>query len=117
MRIMALDVGQKTIGIAISDALGYTAQGIDTVLRKNIKEDIKQIKDLIVKHEVSEIVVGFPKNMDGTVGKKAEEINKFIEFLSKRVDIDIKRWDERLTTVVGERMLLQADISRKKGKK
>lgn len=117
MRIIALDVGQKTIGVAVSDPLGYTAQGIDTILRKNIDEDIRQIKDLISKYEISEIVVGFPKNMDGTIGRKAEEINEFIKILREAIELNIKKWDERLTTAAGEKILLQADMSRKKRKK
>ncbi len=117
MRIIALDVGQKTIGVAVSDPLGYTAQGIDTILRKNIDEDIRQIKDLISKYEISEIVVGFPKNMDGTIGRKAEEINEFIKILREAIELNIRKWDERLTTAAGEKILLQADMSRKKRKK
>lgn len=117
MRIMALDVGEKTIGIAVSDLLGYTAQGLDTILRKDIDNDIKQIQDLIGKYEVSEIIVGFPRNMNGTIGRKAEEIEKFIASLKETIDLDVKKWDERLTTAAGEKVLLQANMSRKKRKK
>ncbi len=126
MRIMALDIGEKTIGIAISDPLGYTAQGIKTIRRKNIKADIIEIKNLITQYEIDEIIVGFPKNMNGTIGKKAKEVNKFIAILGKEInsfgtfknpkDLCIKRWDERLTTVASEKILLEANISRKKRK-
>ncbi|MFH1238623.1 MAG: Holliday junction resolvase RuvX, partial [bacterium] len=94
---MALDVGEKTIGVAVSDPLGYTAQGIVTIARRNLKDDITQLKVLIDKYEVSEIIVGFPKNMDGSIGKKAEEVERFIEAIGQDIKLPVKKWDERLT--------------------
>ncbi|MFH1238496.1 MAG: Holliday junction resolvase RuvX [bacterium] len=117
MRIMALDVGEKTIGVAVSDPLGYTAQGIVTIARRNLKDDITQLKVLIDKYEVSEIIVGFPKNMDGSIGKKAEEVERFIEAIGQDIKLPVKKWDERLTTVAGHKILLEGDMSRKKRKK
>jgi putative holliday junction resolvase len=117
MRIMALDLGEKTIGVAMSDPLGYTAQGVETIARRKIKDDIGRLKALIDKYEVSEIVIGFPKNMDGTLGKKAEEVDSFIKIIGQDIKLPIKKWDERLTTVAGHKILLEGDMSRAKRKK
>lgn len=117
MRIMALDVGEKNIGVAVSDPLGYTAQGIGTISRRDIKTDINQLKTLIDKYGVTELIIGFPKNMNGTVGKKAEEVDKFIRAVGKEIQLSIKKWDERLSTVAGQKILLEGDVSRRKRKK
>ncbi|MFH1784391.1 MAG: Holliday junction resolvase RuvX [bacterium] len=117
MRIMALDLGTKTIGVAVSDPLGYTAQGIKTIRRSGKKEDLAQLADLIKSYEVQEIIIGFPKNMNGTVGFKAQEVNSFIDILKKEFNLDVRPWDERLSTKAGERMLIEGDVSRKKRKK
>ena len=117
MRILSLDVGEKRIGMAVSDALGLIAQQLETLVRKNEQDDFKRIKDIIKDREISEIVVGFPLNMDGTEGPKAAEINKFIEGLKKECSIPIKIWDERLTTREADRILRAADVSRKKRKR
>jgi len=117
MRILSLDVGGKRIGMAVSDALGLIAQQLETLVRKNEQDDFKRIKDIIKDREIREIVVGFPLNMDGTEGPKAEEINKFIEGLKEQCSIPIKIWDERLTTREADRILRAADVSRKKRKK
>lgn len=117
MRILSLDVGEKRIGMAISDVLGLIAQQLETFIRSNEADDFSRIKDIIKKREVSEIVVGFPLNMDGTEGPKTAEINKFIESLKKECSVPIKTWDERLTTREADRILRAADVSRKKRKK
>ena len=117
MRIMALDVGSKRIGIALSDPLKITAQGLQTFQRTTLEEDVKGLWQLIDEHEVSQLVVGLPKNMDGTIGFKAEEVQQFIADLTAERKIDIIWIDERLTTVSAERVLLEADVSRAKRKK
>ncbi len=117
MRIMALDVGSKRIGVALSDPLKITAQGLQTFQRTTLEEDIKGLWQLIDEHEVSQLVVGLPKNMDGTIGFKAEEVQQFIADLTAERQIEIIWIDERLTTVSAERVLLEADVSRAKRKK
>ncbi|MFH0839613.1 MAG: Holliday junction resolvase RuvX [Candidatus Omnitrophota bacterium] len=117
MRILSLDVGEKRIGMALSDALGIIAQQLDTLTRKNEESDFRLIKDILKEKEVAEIVVGFPLNMDGTAGPKAEEINRFVEKLRSECDIPVKLWDERLTTRQADRLLREADVSRRKRKK
>ncbi|MCT4509758.1 MAG: Holliday junction resolvase RuvX [Tepidibacter sp.] len=116
-RIMGLDVGNKTIGVAVSDLMGLTAQGITTVRRKGIKKDLEEIDKIIKEKEVAEIVVGLPKNMNGTLGPQSEKVVKFTEKLKTITDLEIKFWDERLTTVAAEKSLIQADVSRQKRKK
>ncbi|MEJ8553104.1 Holliday junction resolvase RuvX [Tepidibacter sp. Z1-5] len=116
-RIMGLDVGNKTIGVAVSDLMQLTAQGITTVRRKGIKTDLEELDKIIKEKEVSEIVVGLPKNMNGTLGPQSEKVVKFTEKLKTITDLEIKFWDERLTTVAAERSLIEADVSRQKRKK
>ena len=118
MRIMALDVGERRIGIALSDALGITAQPLMTYNRakNNRKEDIQGLWELIKKHEVEKLVVKKKKNMNNTLGFKAEEVQNFIKALVAVEDIPVEWVDERLTTVSAERTLLEADVSRKKRK-
>ncbi len=117
MRILSLDVGKKKIGIAISDALGITAQPLDTLIRKAKKADLAQIEKVIHDMNVSKIIVGLPLNMDGTEGAMAKEIYSFAKGLEKEIKIPLELWDERLTTMEAERLLLKADLSRKKRKK
>ena len=117
MRIMALDVGSKRIGVALSDPLKITAQGLQTFQRTTLEEDVKGLWQLIDEHEVSQLVVGLPKNMDGTIGFKAEEVQQFIADLTAERKIESIWIDERLTTVSAERVLLEADVSRAKRKK
>ena len=116
MRIMALDVGTKRIGVALSDPLGITAQGLETFHRTELNADIDGLWKLIHEHEVEKLVVGLPKNMDGSIGFKAEEIREFVEQLTARESIEVIWVDERLTTVSAERALLEADVSRAKRK-
>lgn len=117
MRILGLDVGDRTIGVAISDPLGFTAQGITTIKRKNVETDIEQILEFCSQYKVETIVSGLPKNMNGTIGAQAEKVQEFCKELEKHLDgIEIKFWDERLTTVAAHRVMLEADMSRKKRK-
>ena len=117
MRIMGLDVGSKTIGVAVSDDMGWTAQGVTTVIRKNMDKDLEELKKLMDQYNPLEIVVGLPKNMDGAIGKQAEEVLALVETMKKSLNIPIIAWDERLSTVAANRFLLEADLSRKKRKK
>lgn len=118
MRIMGLDVGSKTVGVAISDALGWTAQGIETVKINEETGDfgIERIKELVKEYAVTEFVVGFPKNMNNTVGPRGEASNNYKNLLEETFQLPVKLWDERLTTMAAERMLIEADVSRKKRK-
>ncbi|NLW22362.1 MAG: Holliday junction resolvase RuvX [Tissierellia bacterium] len=116
-RIMGLDVGDKTIGVAISDPLLLTAQGLKTIRRESYKKDMKQIEDIIREYNITKIVVGFPKNMNNTVGPQGEKVLEFVDKLKKRVNIEIILEDERLTTVAAERILIEGDMGRKNRKK
>lgn len=118
MRIMGLDVGSKTVGVAISDALGWTAQGIETVkINEAIGEfGIDRIAELVKEYTVTEFVVGFPKNMNNTVGPRGEASESYKKLLEETFGMPVKLWDERLTTMAAERMLIEADVSRKKRK-
>ena len=113
---MALDVGSRTIGIACSDALLMTAQGIETIRRTSLENDFKRLSDLISEYEVHELVVGMPKNMNGTKGERAEKTEEFVEKMKEVIDLPVSYWDERLSTVMAERQLIAADVSRKKRK-
>ena len=116
MRIMALDVGSRTIGIACSDALLMTAQGIETIRRTSLANDFNRLRELISEYEVHELVVGMPKNMNGTKGERAEKTEEFVEKMKAVIDLPVTFWDERLSTVMAERQLIAADVSRKKRK-
>lgn len=116
MRLLGLDYGDKTIGVAISDEFGWTAQGLETIRRRDEQTDLAYLQDLVRKYEVTEIVVGLPKNMDGTVGARGEICKAFAEVLRVNLKLPVHLWDERLTTVAAQRTLLEADTSRKKRK-
>ena len=116
MRIMSLDVGSRTIGIACSDALLMTAQGIETIRRTSLEKDFNRVQELIAEYEVHELVVGMPKNMNGTKGERAEKTEEFVEKMKEVIDLPVSYWDERLSTVMAERQLIAADVSRKKRK-
>lgn len=116
MRIMSLDVGSRTIGIACSDALLMTAQGIETIRRTSLEKDFNRLQELIAEYEVHELVVGMPKNMNGTKGERAEKTEEFVEKMKEVIHLPVSYWDERLSTVMAERQLIAADVSRKKRK-
>jgi len=116
MRIMGLDVGSKTIGVAISDELGITAQGLKTVKRKATEDDLRELVDIISQFQIEKIVVGLPKNMDGSLGKQAEFVLAWVDDLKNKIHLPVETWDERLSTVEASRTLLKADLSRKKRK-
>jgi putative Holliday junction resolvase len=117
MRILGLDVGDRTIGVAVSDELGWTAQGLEVIRRSEWDKDLKRLRELAENYEVSLIVVGYPKNMNNTIGPRAEMSAEFAEKISEELCLPVKLWDERLTTMEAERTLLAADVSRAKRKK
>lgn len=117
MRILGLDIGSKTIGVAMSDPLGWTAQGITTIKRTKKEKDIEEIKRICNENLVETIVIGLPKNMNGTIGESGERILEFSEEIKEATNLKIEMWDERLTTVAAHRAMLEADLSRQKRKK
>ncbi|ALP89918.1 MULTISPECIES: Holliday junction resolvase RuvX [Clostridium] len=116
-RILGLDLGQKTIGVAISDPLGFTAQGLTTIRRGSKEKDIEDLKKICDEYKVETIVIGLPKNMNGTIGPSGEIAMAFGKLLEEEFQIEIKFWDERLTTVAAHKAMLEADLSRNKRKK
>lgn len=117
MRIMGLDVGSKTIGVAVSDELGLTAQGLKIIQRKTMEDDWRELYAIISQFMIEKIVVGLPINMNGTLGRQAETILEWINRFKDRTPIPVETWDERFSTVEASRTLLEADLSRKKRKR
>lgn len=116
-RILGLDVGDKTIGVAVSDGLGLTAQSVITIRRQNINKDIAELKELIDEYEAVEVVVGLPKNMDGSLGPQSEKVLAFVEKLKRAFPLPVELYDERLSTAQALKALIAADLSRAKRKK
>lgn len=115
MRIMGLDFGSKTVGVAVSDALLITAQGVEIIRRKEenkLRQTLARIEELIGEYEVHEIVLGFPKNMNDTLGERAELSMEFKEKLERRTGLPVVLWDERLTTVAADRIMMEAGVRR-----
>lgn len=115
MRIMGLDFGAKTVGVAISDPLLVTAQGIEIIRRKDrnkLRQTLARIEELILAYQVEEIVLGFPKNMNDTLGERVELTNEFKEKLERRTGLPVHMWDERLTTVAADKAMMEAGIRR-----
>ena len=115
MRIMGLDFGTKTVGVAISDALLLTAQGIEIIRRKSpskLRQTLARIEELKNEYEVEKIVLGFPKNMNNTEGDRCEKTQEFKEMLEKRTGLEVVLWDERLTTVAADRAMMEGSIRR-----
>jgi len=110
-RILALDLGKKRIGLALSDPLGITAQGLPTFERTNIREDLSGLARIIQEHEVTLILMGHPLHMSGTEGRQAAHAREFAERLAARTGIEVKLWDERLTTVEAQRVLRESGVS------
>ena len=120
MRIMGLDYGSKTVGVAISDPLCITAQGIETIQRKEenkLRKTLARIEELAKEYEVDRIVLGFPKNMNNTIGERAEKSLELKKTLERRTGIPVILWDERLTTVEAERVLMDSGVRREERKK
>lgn len=116
-RIMGLDIGDKTIGVAVSDIMGLTAQGVTTIKRVGKKKDIEEIKKIVLEKQVNKIVSGLPKNMNGTIGTQGEKVQKFCELLKQEINLPIEFWDERLSTVAAERSLIEGNVRRENRKK
>ena len=119
MRIMGLDYGTKTVGVAISDALKITALGIETIERKEenkLRRTCARIEELIKEYDVEKIVLGFPKHMNNDIGERAEKALEFGEMLKRRTGLEVVMWDERLTTVAAERTLIESKVRRENRK-
>lgn len=116
-RIMGLDVGDKTIGVALSDPLFVTAQPFETIRRTKVKADIDRIEEIVKEKDINQIVVGLPKNMNNTMGPQSMKVISFVDLLKKRFDIEILYEDERLTTVQSEGVLIDMNVRRENRKK
>jgi putative Holliday junction resolvase len=119
MRKMGLDFGSKTVGVAVSDPLLITAQGIEIIRRKSegkLRQTLARIEELIVEYEVDEIVLGYPKNMNDTLGERVEKTMAFKEMLERRTGLAVQLWDERLTTVAADKAMIEAGIRREERK-
>ena len=120
MRILGLDFGSKTVGVAVSDGLLLTAQGVETIERKDenkLRKTCARIEELIREYEITEIVLGLPKNMNNTVGDRAEKSLEFQKMLEKRTGLPVVMWDERLTTVSADKHMMESGIRRENRKK
>ena len=119
MRILGLDFGSKTVGVAVSDGLLLTAQGVETIERKDeskLRKTCARIEELIAEYEVTEIVLGLPKNMNNTEGERVEKTKAFGEMLERRTGLPVHYWDERLTTVAAEQILIESGVRRENRK-
>ena len=117
-RILGLDVGDRTVGVAASDLLLMTAQGVETIRRETLEKDLARLGELMREYDAVRLVVGLPRNMNGTEGDRCEIVRAFAEEIKKALpEADIDFWDERLSTVAAAKSLIQADVSRKKRKK
>ena len=114
IRILALDVGTKRIGLAVSDPLGITAQGLEVLTRKDRASDLERLVQVAREWRVQLVVVGLPRHMDGRLGSSAPQILELVEILQKTLGVEVVTWEERLTTVEAERVLIQADVSRRR---
>ena len=119
MRILGLDYGSKTVGVAVSDPLGLTAQAVETIWRKqenHLRQTLARIDELAAEYQVERIVLGYPKNMNNTIGERAEKALEFQQMLEKRTGLQVIMWDERLTTVEANRTLMEASVRRENRK-
>lgn len=119
MRVLGLDYGSKTVGVAISDPLGITAQGVETIWRKqenHLRQTLARIEELVSEYHVEKIVLGYPKNMNNTIGERAQKSLEFKEMLERRTGLEVIMWDERLTTVEANRTLMEASVRRENRK-
>jgi putative Holliday junction resolvase len=114
VRIGGLDVGDKTIGVALSDELGWTAQGLEVIRRKSLEQDLARLDEIARQYGVERWVVGMPRNMNGTYGPRAELTRAFMQSLAEHSRLPVEPYDERMTTMAAERVLLEADVSRAK---
>lgn len=114
IRIAGLDVGDKTIGVALSDELGWTAQALEVIRRKSLEQDFARLAEIARQYGIERWVVGMPRNMNGTYGPRAELTREFVGELTERLGLPVETYDERMTTMAAERVLLAADVSRAK---
>ena len=120
MRIIGLDFGSKTVGVAVSDELGLTAQGVEIIRRespKKLRRTLAKIEELVVHYQAERIVLGYPKNMNNTVGERGEDTLSFRDALVRRTGLEVILWDERLTTVASEKVLMESGVRRENRKK
>ena len=117
MRILALDIGDVRIGVAVSDELGITAQPLETIAAKDRAAALSKISGLVAELAAQEVLVGLPRSLDGSLGPAAQKVMEWVEELGAMLDVPVKTWDERFTTSAVERTLIAADVSRKKRKK
>lgn len=117
MRYLGLDVGDKAIGVALSDESATLASGLETIRRVGPRKDVRAIADLVRRHEAGEVVVGLPRNLDGSLGPQAQKVLAFIEDLRSPVRVPVVPWDERFTSVVAHRTLIEGEISRRERKR
>lgn len=119
MRIIGLDYGSKTVGVAVSDPLGLTAQGLETIWRKQenkLRQTLARIEAIVSEYQAERIVLGFPKNMNNTIGERAQKTLEFKAMLERRTGLPVVLWDERLTTVEANRTLMEANVRRENRK-
>jgi putative holliday junction resolvase len=116
-RILALDLGARRIGLAVSDELGWTAHGLPTLERVGPKKDLAKLREVVAEYRIRKLIVGLPRNMNGSLGPQANRVLEFIEQLKNKLKLDVIPWDERLTTQAAERVLIEADLSRAKRRK
>lgn len=119
MRIIGLDYGSRTVGVAVSDELGITAQGVETITREEenkLRKTLRRIEELAAQYKAEEIVLGLPKNMNNTSGERVEKCEEFKEMLERRTGLPVRFWDERLTTVAAERILMESGVRRESRK-
>ena len=120
MRILGLDFGSKTVGVAVCDPLGYTAQGVETIVRKEenkLRQTCQRIEALIKEYEITSIVLGYPKNMDDSIGERAQKTEEFKVMLERRTGLPVILWDERLTTVEADEILEESGVKKSERKK
>ncbi|SFH47433.1 putative holliday junction resolvase [Tindallia magadiensis] len=116
-RILGLDIGDRTIGVAVSDPFGWTAQGVTTIKRSDLPKDLEELGKIVEEYKATKMVIGIPKNMNGTFGSQAEKVRELVKEIVKQIDIETVEWDERLSTKMAERSLIEGDMRRNKRKK
>jgi putative Holliday junction resolvase len=117
MRVLGLDIGDKRIGVALSDPQGLLAGALTIIERRDSAADIQAILNLVEKHGVERIVIGLPRSLDGSIGQQAKRVQAFAKMLGQKVDVPVESWDERLSTVAAERLLIEVGARRAKRKK
>ena len=116
MRILGIDYGSKTLGVAVSDELGMMGHSVETIRRRSLRQDIARLRSLIQYYQAGKIVIGLPRNMDGSLGPAAQQVLEFAELLSRKLNVPVETWDERLSTVEAQRMIIDAEVRRSRRK-